>query len=238
MRESETSALRHQQDGLWVGLHKMGASEKRMTRKSMPREECVALAHRVSGGDRGFVNWVHNDPSDKIIGRHFDSPRVLAKCLLREMEAAGHVVLTSSDGYRLANPKNGRFQSLKKKLESDWLPQAQELSLVEYLENLFVGERGAIRREHIEQMNLALAMAERDQTLRRARDPDCGHSDQRDGSSDRCLEDPSQPEAQSASDPTHRANGSDGTRMKNLTSSRRMSRKTAYKFVASTIGRR
>ena len=127
-----------------------------MTGKSIPREECVALAYRVSGGDRVFVNWVHSDPSDKIIGRHFDSPRALAKCLLCEMEAAGHVALASSGSYALANPNNGRFQPLKKKLESDWLPQAQELSLVEYLENLFVKERGAIRKEEIEQIGLAL----------------------------------------------------------------------------------
>jgi hypothetical protein len=129
-----------------------------MTSSSIPLDECVALAYRVSG-DPWFVNWVRSDPSDKTIGRHFDSLHALAKCLLHEMKAAGHVVRASSGGYGLANPNNGRFQSLKKKLKSDWLPQAQGLDLAEYLENLFVRERGAIRREHIEQINLALADA-------------------------------------------------------------------------------
>jgi hypothetical protein len=72
------------------------------------------------------------------------------------MEAAGHVVRESSGDYRLAYPNNGRFQPLKKMLESDWLPQAQELSLVEFLENLFARERGAIKRSEIEQIDLAL----------------------------------------------------------------------------------
>jgi hypothetical protein len=126
-----------------------------MIRNSIPLEECVALAYRVSGGDCSFVKYVRIDPHDKHC-RYFDSIHALARCLVREMEAAGHVVRGSSGDYRLAYPNNGRFQPLKKMLESDWLPQAQELSLVEYLEKLFVKERGTIRREEIEQINLAL----------------------------------------------------------------------------------
>ena len=127
-----------------------------MTSKSIPREECLALAHRVSGGDRAYVDWVRIDPGDKTYDRYFDNLHALARGLARELVEAGHVVLASSGSYVLANPNDGRFQPLKKKLESDWLPQAQKLNLVEYLENLFVKERGAIKRDEIEQIGLAL----------------------------------------------------------------------------------
>jgi hypothetical protein len=123
-----------------------------MTSKSMPREECVALAQRVSDGDREFVDCVRSDRGDKIFDRHFDNLHALARGLERQLEAAGCVDRTWSGGYKLAYPNHGRFQALTEQLESDWLPQAQELTLVEYLENLFVKERGAIRREEIEQI--------------------------------------------------------------------------------------
>jgi hypothetical protein len=127
-----------------------------MTSKSIPWEECLALAHRVSGGDRAYVDWLRLDQGDKTCDKYFDNIHALATGLAREVEAAGHVVRTSSGSYVLANPNDGRFQPLKKKLESEWLPHAQELSLVEYFESLFVKERGAIRREEIERIGLAL----------------------------------------------------------------------------------
>jgi hypothetical protein len=132
-----------------------------VTNKSIPLQECVVLAHRVSDGDCSFVNWVRIDPDDKH-GRYFDNLHALARSLVREMEAAGHVVREPSGEYGLAYPNDGRFQSLKKKLESEWLPQAQELSLVEYVEKLFVKERGVIRREEIERIGLALVDAAHD----------------------------------------------------------------------------
>jgi hypothetical protein len=127
-----------------------------MTSKSIPREECVALAHRVSGRDRTYVDWVRIGRGDKTYDRYFDNLHALARGLARELVEAGHVALALSGSYELANPNDGRFQPLKKKLKSDWLPQAPELGLVEYLENLFVKERGEIRREEIERIGLAL----------------------------------------------------------------------------------
>jgi len=139
-----------------LSLGELAARENAMTSKSIPRKECLALAHRVSGGDPAYVNWVGKDQGDKTYDRYFDNLHALARGLARELEKAGHIVCDPSGGYRLANPNDGRFEQLKKKLESDWLPKAQELSLVEYLENRFLAERGEIRREEIEQISLAL----------------------------------------------------------------------------------
>jgi hypothetical protein len=187
-----------------------------MTSKSISREECLALAHRVSGGDRSYVDWVRRDEGDKTFDRHIDNPHALAKGLAHQMEAAGAVSVRplpdGEFGDRLASitkPYVGRLHHLVEPFEV-WLASSPHYvrddiagngngskvfeyhALVEYLATRFVREMGAIRREEIEQIGLALVDA----------------------------------------DAAHRANGSDGTGMKNLTRGRRKTPKTAYKAPA------
>jgi hypothetical protein len=155
-----------------------------MTSKSISREECIALAHRVSGGDRSYVDWVRRDRGDKTIDRHIDNPHALAMGLVHQMEAAGAVSVRRLPdiefGERLASitkPYVGRLHHLVEPFEV-WLASSPHHvrddiagngnggkvfafdALVEYFATRFVGERGAIRREEIEQINLALADAD------------------------------------------------------------------------------
>jgi hypothetical protein len=161
------------------GLSELASQENAITSKSIPSEECVALAHRVTG-DRRFVEYVR-----KV---HFDSLRALAKCLASEMVAEDAILASSASflGERLAtvaHPKPGcRFKHLIETFQlswltredastrpasecDDWLPRHYVLGcckvfpfgmLIEYLERLFRKEMGAISREQIEQIGLAL----------------------------------------------------------------------------------
>jgi hypothetical protein len=154
---------------------------------SIPLEECVALAHRVSGGDPKYVAWVLSDPAGKTIGRHFDNVTALAECLAREMEAEFR-----RRNATLAKPGDRRrFQHLFEGFEA-WLssPHHHHIlndrnddkvfarrALVKYLEGRFHKERGAIRREEIEQINLAFGRRSSSREWRRCgrkRVVDCG----------------------------------------------------------------
>jgi hypothetical protein len=164
------------------GLRELAAQEYATTSKSIPTEECVALAHRVTGDPR-FVEYVR-----KV---HFDSLRALAKCLAYEMVAEDAIVATSASfvGERLAtvaHPKpDGRFKQVIEAFQLSWLSREDAPirpasegdrwlpphyvvgcckvfpfgTLVEYLEHLFRTEMGAISREQIEQIGLELADA-------------------------------------------------------------------------------
>jgi hypothetical protein len=142
-----------------------------MSRRSTAiQPQRVALAWRVTG-DRQFVDWVRSNPA-------FDSLHAMAKCLAYEMAAAGCVRASSGSelSERLATitkPYLGRFQQLVERFEV-WSASTPDHvrgnvygdgkvwfafgALAEYLENLFVSERGAISREEIERIGLALVV--------------------------------------------------------------------------------
>jgi hypothetical protein len=127
----------------------------------------MALAQRVTRGDRRFVKWVSIHPTWGQNDPWFASLHSLARCLAKEIEAAveaaGSILLVSSGNgesgpAKLAKPAKpyvGRFQHLVDGFEA-WLSLSPHGRLVEYLESLFAKELGAIHREEIEQIGLAL----------------------------------------------------------------------------------